>query len=539
MAENRIYELRKSKHLTQEAFAELLMVSRQAVQKWEKGKSLPEGDKLIRISKMFNISADYLLGIDDSDPASEFRVKKEVLPDYSSLHRWEMYSSQLNNEYLQCIDEGKDISVYKPLMDSISGMETSVYKEQLADVVYNIIQNAPMQKDYPYNEPDDLASIQALSKTDAQYTFDMIPVNVLKNRIKGAWVGRIVGCLLGKTVEGIRTNELIPLLKETGNYPMHRYIQKSDMNEEIYNKYKYNLRNRCYADDIDHAPSDDDTNYTVLSAIIIDEYTDDFTSSNVAKAWLEKQPKNAYCTAERVAYLNFIKGYMPADSAIYKNPFREWIGAQIRADYYGYINPKDPDKAAFMAWKDARISHVKNGIYAPMLIASITSVAAYCDSMKQAVVVGLEQIPTTCRLHKAVTKILKQYENNVPCEKVFDGIHIEFDEYCGHHWCLAISNACIVIASLLYGNGEFARSICLAVQTGFDTDCNGATVGSITGMRCGINQIPEIWTKPINNKLDTSIFGVGTINVDYVCDLAMKHICRYSLHYKEETDSRA
>lgn len=64
------------------------------------------------------------------------------------------------------------------------------------------------------------------------------------------WAG-YAGCLLGKTVEGIKTDELIPFLKETENYPMHRYILYSDLNDVILNKYKYRFANRCYADKID------------------------------------------------------------------------------------------------------------------------------------------------------------------------------------------------------------------------------------------------------------------------------------------------
>lgn len=83
-----------------------------------------------------------------------------------------------------------------------------------------------------------------------------------------------------------------------------------------------------------YAPSDDDTNYTVLAGVLIDKYGRDFTPWDVSRVWLDYQPKNAYCTAERVAFCNFVKGYNPPESAIYKNPYREWIGAQIRADYF-------------------------------------------------------------------------------------------------------------------------------------------------------------------------------------------------------------
>ena len=78
-------------------------------------------------------------------------------------------------------------------------------------------------------------------------------------------------------------------------------------------------------------------------------YGFEFTSENVAEAWVRCRSKDSYCTAERVAYCNFIKGYRPPQTALYKNPYREWIGAQIRGDYWGYINPGNPEKAAEMA----------------------------------------------------------------------------------------------------------------------------------------------------------------------------------------------
>ena len=76
----------------------------------------------------------------------------------------------------------------------------------------------------------------------------------------------------------------------------------------------------------------------------------------------------------------------------------------------------------------------------------------------------------------------------------------------------------------LYGKSDYGKSICMAVETGFDTDCNGATVGSIIGMARGIDNITEHWTKPINDTLHTSIFGVGTVKISDRVQLTLKHI---------------
>ena len=305
---------------------------------------------------------------------------------------------------------------------------------------------------------------------------------------------------------------------------MHRYIYRSDLTDEICEKYKYPFKSRKYADEINGMPTDDDTNYVVLAQVIIDKFGSDFTPYDVSRAWLEYQSKDSYCTAERVAFCNFIKGYEPPQSAVYKNPYREWIGAQIRGDYFGYINPGSPEKAAEMAWRDASVSHIKNGIYGEMLVAAMLAVAATTTDMEDIIRGGLSQIPYTSRLYEEILFILDGFKKGVPQKDVFESIHKKYDEYSGHGWCHTISNAMIVAAALLYGNGDYGKSICMAVETGFDTDCNGATVGSILGMANGIKSIPEYWTKPINDTLHTTIFGVGTVKISDMAKKTLKHM---------------
>ena len=202
----------------------------------------------------------------------------------------------------------------------------------------------------------------------------------LRDKIVGAWYGRICGCSLGKPIEGVRNPELGILLRETGNYPMHRYIKRSDLSDELLGRVGSWLGKNMYADISECALADDDTNYTVLYQELIEKYGRDFTSKNVADIWLDRQPKNAYCTAERAAFCNFVKGFAPPASAEYKNPYREWIGAQIRGDYFGYINPGDPETAADMAYRDACVSHTKNGIYCEIFSVPVVDTTAAGDT---------------------------------------------------------------------------------------------------------------------------------------------------------------
>jgi len=518
---NAINKLRTNSNLSQEQFAALFGVSQQSVQKWENEDSVPELNKIIKISKYFGVSLDALILGNDHRIVEEMKGNNQIKPQYANIHDWEFYSSNLMIEYTQSIEEGLDIETYKDVFVAVSKLPKDETKKKLGDTLLEVVINAKQKEGYPYIEPSDLSSIRALRNV---YTYEKKSGISLESKIYGAWVGRICGCMLGKTVEGIRTDELIPFLKETGNYPMHRYILHSDLNDEILDKYKYSFASRKYADEIDGMPSDDDTNYTVLYQEIIQKYGKDFTPFDVSRAWLWYQPKDAYCTAERVAFCNFVKGYAPPQSAVYKNPYREWIGAQIRADYFGYINPGNPELAADMAWRDASISHTKNGIYGEMFVAAMLAVAAETDSIKDIILGGLAQIPSTSRLYKEIMCVLNDFENGVSQSECFKFIHKKYDEHDGHDWCHTISNAMVVAAALLYGGGDYGKSICMSVEVGFDTDCNGATVGSILGMAGGIGRIPEYWTKPINDTLYTSILGIGKVKISERVKMTMDHI---------------
>lgn len=518
---NAINKLRTSANMSQERFADIFNVSQQSVQKWETGSSVPELNKLVSISKYFGVSLDALILGNDNRMVEELKATREIKPQYQSMHDWELYSSHLLDEYRQSAEEGLYIEQYKGLFEAVSNLPLNETREKLGDILFSVILNAEQRKDYKYNEPSDLDSIKALR---IPYDFNCSGMQDIEKKIAGAYFGRICGCMLGKPIEGIRTDELVPFLKETDNYPMHRYIYRSDLNDEILNKYKFSFASRKYADEIDGMPVDDDTNYTVLAQNLIEKYGRDFTPFDVSRAWLSSQLKDAYCTAERVAFCNFIKGYAPPESAVYKNPFREWIGAQIRADYFGYVNPGNPELAAEMAWRDASISHIKNGIYGEMFVAAMLASAAKTDSIEDIIKGGLAQIPHTSRLYEAITEILNDFKCGLGQKEAFKKIHNKYDEHNAYDWCHTISNAMIVTAALLYGNGDYGKSICMAVETGFDTDCNGATVGSIVGMAKGIDNIPEYWTKPINDTLYTSVGGIGKVKVSDCVKTALKHI---------------
>jgi ADP-ribosylglycohydrolase len=181
----------------------------------------------------------------------------------------------------------------------------------------------------------------------------------------------------------------------------------------------------------------------------------------------------------------------------------------------------DPVKAAEMAWRDASISHVKNGIYGEMFIAAMIAVAAVCDDVREVIEQALWEIPGNCRLRRDIDLVLGWHTNGDSVDDVIARIHGAYDEYSATGWCYTNANAMIVVMALLYGEKDFGRTICLSVQAAFDTDCNGATAGSIMGIMLGAGKINGYWPDAFHYKLRTSVEGYNLVTVDELVDKTM------------------
>lgn len=514
MIYDKIVLLRQKNKLTQEELAEKLDISRQSVQKWENGLSYPSIDKLISLSKIFNVSIDYLCKDETYIDTGAGRVGDELKPMYNAIHEWESYSKALPIEYTQCVEEGLDVEQYKDLFAATAKLPNDEFKERISDVIFQIVQRTKTVDGYKYDEPSSLPEIRLKRDGYTPAFKQKSPKSsVISEKMLGGWYGRICGCILGKPVEGITKGELDRVLKATNNYPMTRYIVDEDLPENISEMIKFPLKGRAFPKNCGKAAFDDDTNYMITAYEVLKRYGRDFTPENVAEVWLATQTKDCYCTAERIAYINLVNGFTPPASARYKNAYREWIGAQIRSDVYGYVNPCDIEKAAEFAYRDAVISHVKNGIYGSMWVATMIAAAFGTDDVKEIILAGLSQIPSTSRLYERIKQTISTYESGVSLDDYIADFHKKRNETNTHEWCHTIHNAEIVAASLLYGGGDYRKSVCTAVSFGFDTDCNGATVGSVLGVALGFEGIPGDFTEPLNDTLESTLFGYTTVSI--------------------------
>ena len=414
-------------------------------------------------------------------------------------------------ELTQSLEEGKDVERYRELAEKIDAipMEDEM-RNRLMYAFWDRLSDIPATPEIEKNEPSDYESILALRKDNKKPKVSKLSDGRLFDKVYGAWLGRVIGCMFGKPVEGVKKDRIEDILKKLNNYPMRDYIV-TGKDRAFCEKEGVNFD--ALVENYDYAPADDDTNYTIMGLTVLEKYGKNFTTEDIAEEWIKSLPALACCTAEFCAYRNILNKVFPPHCATYRNPFREWIGAQIRADIFGYVNPFDTQAAAKCAYTDARLSHTKNGIYGEMLVAAMLS-AAYGDlTVEEVIETGLSEIPSSSRLYNKIKELLTDYRRGMKFEEFAEKFHKTYNESDMSDSVHTIPNALIVIACLLYSDGDFAKAIGDAVMCGFDTDCNGATVGSLMGLLYGAENIPQRLITPLHDCLESDIKGNYKVSI--------------------------
>ncbi|MFI0900906.1 ADP-ribosylglycohydrolase family protein [Streptomyces sp. NPDC020983] len=346
------------------------------------------------------------------------------------------------------------------------------------------------------------------------------PPESLVPRLEAAWLGRAAGCLLGKPVEKLPLEGIREIARGTGNWPLRTWFTGVGLDPVIAARYPWNRRSAptSLAENIRGMPEDDDLNYPLLGVLLLEAHGPGFRTADVAALWLDELPAGRTFTAERVAYRNLLEGVEPPLTALRRNPFREWIGAVIRADVHGWTHPGDPAGAADAAWRDAVLTHTANGVLGAMFAAAVIAAAAGGGADVHAcLAAGLGVLPPRSRLAAAVragVAAARAEPTGTPegFAGVVDTLHAA---YGGHHWVHVLPNVALLAAALTHAGGDFTGSVTRAVSGGWDTDSNGATAGSVAGLLAGSPaRLPARWTEPLGNRLSTTVAGLDGIGFD-------------------------
>ncbi len=331
----------------------------------------------------------------------------------------------------------------------------------------------------------------------------------LEPRIRRAWQGRIAGCQLGKPVEILSMREghagLTAYLASVGSLPVRNYIGYRDVPH---------IQKACCREFLVRSEPDDDINYSFLALLLLEQHGLDLTTADVARAWLRLLPAGQTFTAERAAYATLLSrgaerfadgaapGFDLAECSA--NRYSDWIGAQIRADVYGWVLPGRVALAADLARRDATLSHRGDGVHGAVFVAALGAALAASEP-QAALEEALAQLPQDSEAYRAVT-LGRRLAGDA---KGGEAIRAQYHGMSPVH---TVNNLAVVVWALYSHLDDFTAAIGEAVATGLDTDCNGATVGALWGLQ-GV-AIPEHWTAPLHDRVGLSLAGYDELPLD-------------------------
>ncbi len=293
-----------------------------------------------------------------------------------------------------------------------------------------------------------------------------------------------------------------------------------------------------YVKEFKNFAADDDANgpYYFLRAIYDDAGTETLKPQDVARAWLNYAREGIGMfwwggygiSTEHTAYLNLKNGIeAPRSGSIEMNGkiMAEQIGGQIFIDTWGLVNPNNPKKAAEYGRAAASVSHDGEGVYGAEFFCAAISKAFSCSDIREIIECGLSHIPQDSLYCKVSREVIEFYEKNPDDFRACYQMLVEkwgYDKYKGA--CHIIPNAGVCILSMMYGKGDFNRTIEIATMCGWDTDCNAGNVATVLGVMCGIDGIKSEYLKPINDSIVLSGIS-GYLNIldipSYVKELAI------------------
>ena len=421
--------------------------------------------------------------------------------------------SLLHDEVVQRRETGYQVD---DIVDAANETDPDDRRAVLALV--DAMEDAERGPQWHYEEPSSLEGIRAAIETLPRS--EPVDPDDVSDRIHAAWLGRIAGCNLGKPVElGTywTVERIADYLRLTDSYPLTDYFVKLDPQPAEF-EFRDNWPETTRGN-VRGSARDDDIDYPILALHLLEQHGNSLTPSRVGQAWKLLLPIEQTYTAERAAYINLVDGFTPPRTATRRNPYREWIGAQIRADVFGYVYAGDAWAAAALSYQDAALSHVANGIYGEMWSAALVASAFISRDAEDAVRRSLAVIPPRTRLAEAIHRVLALHDRGVTWDEALIDIRAAYGHYS---WVHTINNAAAVVAALLWAEGDFTTAVGRVVMSGWDTDSNGATVGSVAGILAGTVGLPATLIDPLENRTRSALFGFDNSLISELADRTVR-----------------
>ncbi len=328
----------------------------------------------------------------------------------------------------------------------------------------------------------------------------------LQDKIKGGWAGQTIGVVYGAPVEFKYQGSIIPA---TQNIPWR----------EGYVKYWWDKKPGLF-DDI----------YTDLNFVAaFEKHGLNVSMDTIANHWARTAYHLAH--ANQASRYNILNGIMPPQSGNWKNnPHADDLDFQIEADFIGLMTPGMVNSATEIADRVGHIMNSGDGYYGGVYVSALYSMAFVSNNATEIVEQAIKTIPEKTKFHDCIADVIKwhkqnpndwqatwfelqkKWNNDVGCPK---GCFLSFN-------IDAKINSAYVTIGLLYGKGDFTKSIDIATRCGQDADCNPATVGGVLGVMLGYSNIPAFWLKPLQ-EIEPLNFEGTTTSLAKAYELSYKH----------------
>lgn len=297
------------------------------------------------------------------------------------------------------------------------------------------------------------------------------PSPSLFSRIHGCWLGKSIGGTLGLPAEG-KMQRL--------NFSFYDPIPTS-------------------------APPNDDLELQLVWLHLVENSGPALSQTDFANAWIA-HIHYMWDEYGRTRW-NLRRGVPVENVGTFENPFHAGMGSPIRSEFWACLFPGDLDSAAHYAALDASLDHGLEGIAGEVFFATMQSAVAGGSEIGDAIKSALKYLPLDCETGRAILMILESSNEGLAewdCWKKLVA------QYGNENFTYAPLNVALTIWALWYGGGNFERSILLAANGGYDTDCTAATVGATIGFILGKDGIPNRWIEPIGE--DVAV-GPGIIGI--------------------------